>query len=149
MQSVQLESRVVAPGCGVLVIAEIGVNHDGSVERAIELVHAAKSAGADAVKLQIFSARRLMHPTAAFAGYQQSRVSDNTPVDMLARYELSDDAVRQIVAAARKIGLLPLATPFSMGDLPLIESLELPAIKIASPDLVNKPLLKAAAKLDR
>jgi len=149
MRPVTLETRTISAGCGTLVIAEIGVNHDGSVERAIELVHAAKAAGADAVKLQLFSAQRLMHPTAGFAGYQESRVNDATPAEMLARYELSDEGVRRIVATARSIGLLALATPFSFGDLGLIESLELPAIKIASPDLVNKPLLRACAKLGR
>jgi N,N'-diacetyllegionaminate synthase len=136
-------------GGRTLIIAEIGVNHDGSFSRAMELLLAASAAGADAVKLQIFQADRLMHRSSAFAEYQQSQVTDVTPADMLRRYELSERAVAELTAVAKRMGLLPLATPFSRGDLPLIESLDLPAVKIASPDLVNKPLLRAAAALER
>jgi N,N'-diacetyllegionaminate synthase len=132
-----------------LVVAEIGVNHDGSADKAIELLRAAKAAGADAIKLQIFQADRLMHVSSGFAGYQKSRVDDATAAEMLRRFELSEGDVRELTAAAKRMDLLPLATPFSPGDLPLIESLDLPAVKIASPDLVNKPLLRAAAALGR
>jgi len=133
----------------VLIVAEIGVNHDGSEKRAIELVTAAKKAGADAVKLQLFKATRLMHPSSAFAKYQADRVADDSPIEMLRRYELSDEAARRIVSQIRKAGLLPIVTPFSPGDLDLVRMLKPAAIKIASPDLVNPILLKAAAKLGR
>jgi sialic acid synthase SpsE len=131
----------------VLVIAEIGVNHDGSVAKALKLVRAAKKAGADAVKLQLFRADRLMHPSCDFAKYQKGRVSQKSAMEMLRQYELSDDDVRKIAREAKAAGLWLLATPFSPGDLPLLESLNCPAVKIASPDLVNKPLLHAASKL--
>lgn len=147
--SITIASRQIGAGLPALIIAEIGVNHDGSVEKALDLLRVAARAGADAVKLQLFSAARLMHPSAGFARYQQDRVSEATAPDMLRQYELSEAAVRQIAAEAKKLGLLLLATPFSVGDLPLIKALDLPAIKIASPDLVNKPLLAAAARLGR
>lgn len=131
------------------IIAEIGVNHDGSLSRALELVQIAKQSGADAVKLQIFRAEELMNPAATFAQYQQSRVSDANPIAMLQRYELSDDALHQLVQSIQAAGLIPLATPFSLPDLDTIASLNLPLIKIASPDIVNYPLLKAAAKLNK
>jgi N,N'-diacetyllegionaminate synthase len=129
-----------------LVIAEVGVNHDGSRERAIELVHLAAAAGADAVKLQIFRADLLMHPSTVFAAYQRDRVEDADPIAMLRRYELPDSAVEQIVATARELSLIPIATPFSREDVEIIERLDLPAIKIASPDLVNLPLLERVCR---
>jgi N,N'-diacetyllegionaminate synthase len=133
----------------VLVIAEIGVNHDGDTAQAFALLAAAKRAGADAVKVQLFQADRLMHASAAFAEYQRRSTGAATATDMLRKYELADAAVRQLAREARDLGLIFLATPFSPDDLALIEELNLPAVKIASPDLVNKPLLHRAAESHR
>lgn len=146
MNSVSIHGRRIGPGHPTLVIAEIGVNHDGSVARALELVEHAQLGGADAVKLQIFRARSLMHPSSGFAKYQQDRVLDSDPAAMLSRYELSDEQTHQVVRAITDAGMIPLATPFSPEDVQLIEKLHLPAIKIASPDLVNRLLLERAAK---
>jgi N-acetylneuraminate synthase/N,N'-diacetyllegionaminate synthase len=144
---VRIADRTIGIGNPALVIAEIGVNHDGSIRRAIELVELAAACGADAVKLQIFSAATLMHPSSQFAGYQQQRVEDADPTGMLRRFELSTEDVRDVVAAIRKRGLLPIATPFSPADVDVIAQLDLPAVKIASPDLVNFPLLERAIEL--
>jgi N-acetylneuraminate synthase/N,N'-diacetyllegionaminate synthase len=144
-----IDGRAIGPGCPTFVIAEIGVNHDGSAERAIELVSMAAACGADAVKLQLFRADRLMHRSAAFAQYQRLRVIDDSAVDMLRRYELPDDGLAEVVAAARGHGLVPLATPFSSEDVELVDRLGLPAVKIASPDLVNRLLLSRVARLGK
>jgi N-acetylneuraminate synthase/N,N'-diacetyllegionaminate synthase len=146
MNEISIGERTIGTDSPVLVIAEIGVNHDGSVERALKLVSIAAAAGADAVKLQVFRADRLMNRTSAFAEYQRDRVNDADPIAMLRRFELSDEAVGQITAKIQSLGLIPIATPFSPEDVPLLERLNLPAIKIASPDLVNLPLLKTAGR---
>ena len=95
------------------------------------------------------SAERLMHGSSTFARYQQPNAADANPTDMLRRYELSDQDVDAVVAEIRRLNLMPLATPFSTEDVERIDKLDLPAIKIASPDLVNWPLLRRAARTDR
>ena len=149
MQTMTIFGRRISPADPVLVIAEIGVNHDGEVGRALELVEHAQRAGADAVKQQIFRARTLMHASGAFATYQIERCAEASAVEMLEKYELSADDVETVVEAVRDRNMLPLATPFSLDDVTLIENLRLPAIKIASPDLVNRPLLRRAAQLGK
>lgn len=136
----------VGPGRPAYVIAEIGVNHDGSVARAIELVAHARDAGADAIKLQLFTADRLVHASAGTADYQRTACGATDQIALLKRYELSVDEVERIIDAATVAGLTTIATPFSVEDVFVIEQLALPAIKIASPDIVNKPLLERAAR---
>lgn len=133
----------------VFVIAEIGVNHDGSVDRAIELVHLARQCGADAVKLQVFRAEQLMHGSSKFAEYQKQAVDDADPTAMLRRYELSDKDLKRVTLAIEAAGMMPIATPFSPNDVFTCDKLNMAAIKIASPDIVNRPLLQKVAKTGR
>jgi sialic acid synthase SpsE len=132
-----------------LIIAEIGVNHDGSLDRALDLVRIASTCGADAVKLQIFRADALMHGSSSFATYQRAQSQAPDPAEMLRQYELPPAHVRRVVDAIRERDLIPIATPFSLPDVDAIADLNLPAIKIASPDLVNHPLLLRAAALGK
>ena len=141
----KINNRTISPISPTLVIAEIGVNHDGDVARAIELVRAAKAAGADAIKLQVFKAEHLMHPSARFAEYQVGRVDAEDPVAMLRQYELTDAELAAIKSAADAEGLLTIATPFSPSDVARVVAMGAHAIKIASPDLVNRVLLAEAA----
>ena len=77
-----IDGRTIGPGRRTFVIAELGVNHDGSVNKAIDLVRIAASCGADAVKLQLFRATSLLHPTCQMAAYQKKSLRDDTPIDM-------------------------------------------------------------------
>lgn len=149
MSEINIEGRAIGVGKPTLVIAEIGVNHDGSLSKALELVRIAAACGADAVKLQFFRAATLVHPQGELAEYQRGRTSAADPIELLRRYEMSGDDVSRIVKAIRDQRMIPLATPFSPTDLELVERLRLPAIKIASPDLINRPLLSAAARVGK
>ena len=142
-----LTGRSIGPGSPAFVIAEIGVNHDGSEATAMRLVEAAWEGGADAVKLQLFSASRLVHPRARLAGYQRA-TGAASPAELLRKYELDDDVVGRLVKAIGQSGMIALATPFSPADVTRIARLGLPAIKLASPDLTNDLLLDAAGELN-
>ncbi len=145
MKSLQIDARAVGPGEPVLVIAEIGVNHDGSLQKALHLVDLAAAAGADAVKWQMFQADALLSSQAQLADYQKRAGESADAMAMLRRLQLDDAACAALARHIRARGMIPLATPFSLGDVRRIVDLRLPAIKIASPDLVNWPLLRCAA----
>lgn len=149
VDTIRIDARHVGPGRPTLVVAEIGVNHDGSVNKALELVRIAQNCGADAVKVQVFRATTLVHPSGRLAEYQRAQAPADSPIDLLRRYELSGDDLAKVFKAVRELKMVPLATPFSPTDLDVVERFRLPAIKIASPDLVNRPLLAAAAKLGK
>ena len=141
-----IAGRRVADDAPAFVIAEIGVNHDGRRDTALRLVEAAWEAGADAVKLQLFRADSLVHASGGLAAYQKDS-GEQSPAAMLRRLELSEADVADVVAAVRAAGMVPLATPFSPEDVRQIRDLNLPAVKLASPDLVNPLLIDAASDL--
>lgn len=130
-----------------LIIAEAGVNHDGSLEKALALVDAAADAGADIVKFQTFNAKALAGRAAKKADYQQ-RTTDagESQLAMLERLELPHAVHHTLIARAKERGIEFLSTPFDDASLALLLSLKLPRIKIGSGDLTNAPLLHAAAR---
>jgi N-acetylneuraminate synthase len=129
-----------------LIIAEAGVNHDGSLKKALALVDAAADAGADIVKFQTFNAKALAGGAAKKADYQQ-RTTDaaESQLAMLERLELPQAAHRTLIERATERGIEFLSTPFDDASLAFLLSLRLPRIKIGSGDLTNAPLLHAAA----
>lgn len=131
----------------VCVVAEIGVNHDGDIARALQLVAAAADVGADAVKLQWFDPRHLLSNQAALADYQKE--GNNNIFAMLDRLKLDRDEMRRVRSAAVERGLRFIVTPFSLKSVDELADVEVDAVKIASPDAVNRPLLRRVARLDR
>lgn len=132
-----------------LIIAEAGVNHNGSIERALKLVDKAADAGADIVKFQTFDAEKLASAGAKKAAYQmKAGDAEDGQVEMLRNLQLSREDHRQILArcAGRKIEFL--SSPFDVESLRfLVEDLGLTRIKLGSGELTNGPLLLEAAKL--
>jgi N-acetylneuraminate synthase len=134
----------------VMVIAEVGVNHDGSLARARELVQAAASAGADAVKFQSFRSASVAREDAAKARYQlQTTAASESQLDMLRRLELPPAAQRELYDHCRRTGVEFLSTPFDLGSLASLVELGVSVIKLSSGDLTNEPLLREAAKSER
>ncbi len=140
----RIADRVIGSDHPPYIIAELGVNHDGSVDRAIELTRAAAAAGADAVKLQLFETDRLMSKVAKLAAYQKA-AGESDPVSMLRRLELSIGDMARVVALARELNVHAIVTVFSVELVEKAETLAWDAYKTASPDIVHKPLLDALA----
>lgn len=147
---VKIGNRLIGAGQSVYVIAEAGVNHDGDPAAAHRLVEAASKAGADAVKFQVFSAERLAGPAAATCAYQRTGDAVANQREMLRKLELNKQTFVELQDHAAELGIDFLATPFGLPELNfLVETLQVQAIKIASSDLVNVPLLTAAAASQR
>jgi N-acetylneuraminate synthase/N,N'-diacetyllegionaminate synthase len=142
---VTIGPRLIGPAEPLYVIAEAGVNHNGSVETARRLVDAARAAGADAVKFQAFKATRLASRHAEQAAYQKGSAAAASQVEMLAKLELTSAEFARLKRHCDAVGIEFLATPFGLEDLRALLDLGVRAIKIASPDIINRPLLEAAA----
>lgn len=135
---------------GTLIIAEAGVNHNGSLDRALALVDAAADAGADIVKFQTFRADALAASSAPKAAYQKRETgAGETQLDMLRRLELDEAAHHALLDRCRARGIRFLSTPFDLGSLDLLLRLDVPILKMGSGELTNAPLLLASARTQR
>jgi N-acetylneuraminate synthase len=147
MKTVEIGNRAVGPGHPGFIIAEAGVNHNGSVEMARHLIDVAAEAGADAVKFQTFRAEALVTASSPKAEYQlQTTSKQESQLDMLRRLELSRPAHRelQLYCHQRKISFL--STPFDESAVDFLDQLGVPAFKISSGDVTDIPLLEHVAR---
>lgn len=124
------------------IIAEAGVNHNGSLDIACQLVDAAAEAGADAVKFQTFRAEKLATASAPKAAYQQDNTDpQESQLEMLRGLELSESDHVALIARAKARGILFLSTPFDEESSDLLERLSVPAFKLPSGEVTNLPLI--------
>jgi len=130
------------------IIAEAGVNHNGSLEQAFLLVDAAAEAGADAVKFQTFKADKLVSRAAAKAEYQIGTTGKNeSQHEMIRKLELDEAAHMRLLQHCRSKGIEFLSTPFDLESLDMLVSrFDLSRIKLASGEITNGPFLLAAAR---
>ncbi len=139
--TVRLGQREIGPGKDIYIIAEAGVNHNGNIDMAFQLVDIAKRAGADAVKFQVFTADNLVTGNAPTANYQAEKGHGNQK-QMLRELELTREEFFDVFEYCRDAEIEFLATPFSIADLEFLLELGVSSIKIASPDIINVPLLE-------
>lgn len=132
--------------CGVYVIAEVGGNHNGDIDKALELVSSAASAGADAVKFQTYKAENLVLPSLKPLSHVRSSYASQ--FDRFKSLELTNDDYLKIVSLCQQLGIDFMTTPFDMDAL-IKFSPQMPAIKIASGDLTYKQLVEKAAALNK
>lgn len=134
----------------VFIIAEAGVNHNGSLDLALQLVDAAKASGADAVKFQTFRADLLATRSAHKAPYQQRTTADSeSQFDMLQRLELDAAAHERLIEHSRKVGIQFLSSPFDGDSADLLATMNVPLFKIPSGEITNLPLLEHVARKGR
>ena len=127
----------------VFVIAEIGVNHDGDVEKAKELIDCAAFAKADAVKFQSFSADQIVVKSAPLARYQKMNIADvSDQYQMLKRLELQLPAFKVLSSYAQSKKLEFMSTPFDIKSARTLSALGVRRIKLSSGDINNLPLLR-------
>ncbi|MBN2735014.1 MAG: N-acetylneuraminate synthase [Methanomicrobiaceae archaeon] len=129
------------------IIAEAGVNHNGNLNLAKQLVDVAAESGADAVKFQTFRAESLASKNAEKADYQiESTSEDESQYYMLKKLELSYQDFRRLSDYTKEKNLIFLSTPFDEESASFLEEIGIPAYKISSGEITNLPLLKLIAK---
>ncbi|MDG0873578.1 N-acetylneuraminate synthase [Paenibacillus thiaminolyticus] len=129
------------------IIAEAGVNHNGSLEMAKELVRVAAQSGADAIKFQTFKAQHLVTAYADMAEYQMKTSKAQSQFELLKNLELSNEYHFEIIEFCEKEGIEFLSTPFDVESLLfLVNKCRIKRIKLSSGDLTNGPLLLEAGR---
>lgn len=129
----------------VFIIAEAGVNHNGSLELAYKLVDAAKEANADCVKFQTYITENDTAVNCEKAEYQKTEQQESQ-YELLKKLELSFDEFRKIQEYCKKKGIMFLSTPFDIESLKFLEEIHMPIWKIASSEVENFQLLREMAK---
>ena len=134
----------------VFIIAEAGVNHNGSIDLAKKLIDVASNAGADAVKFQSFKADNLTTKNAQKAMYQKETTNiEESQFDMLKKLELSIEMHKELISYCKNKKIIFLSSPFDHESIELLEDLGLEIFKIPSGEITNLPYLRHIGKLDR
>ena len=133
----------------VLIIAEAGVNHNGSIEIAKQLVDKAVDAGVDIIKFQTFKAEKLVSKSAKQADYQKKNIgstADDSQLNMLKKLELSHEDHEALIQYCKQKGIRFFSTAFDMESIDYLHSLNLGLWKIPSGEITNYPYIKKIAQ---
>ena len=145
-RSIRIGNREVGDEHPCFIIAEAGLNHNGSVERACEMVREARRAGADAVKFQTFKAAEFIVDDSLMLSYtSQGREITESQLQLFQRHEFPEESWRRINACCDSEGIVFLSTPQNSTDLDLLLDIGVPAIKVGSDDFTNLPLVRRYA----
>jgi sialic acid synthase SpsE len=145
MTEFSIAGRKIGADHPPLVIPEVGINHEGSVETALALVDAAAAAGAELVKFQCHITEKEMVPTDMTPG----KISTEKLWDIIKRCELSESEERRVQAACAAKGMTYLSTPFSREAADRLNAMDVPGFKIGSGECNNLPLLDHIAKFGK
>jgi N,N'-diacetyllegionaminate synthase len=147
MNHFAIAGRDISDEHPAFIIAEVGINHNGSVDTALEMIGVAKRAGSDAVKFQTFKASEFVgDQTQQFSYQSQGKQVTESMLAMFERFELPDAAWPRIKAECDRQRIVFMSTPQNRSDLDLLLAVGLPAVKIGSDDFNNLPLIRSYAK---
>ncbi len=145
--SLKIEGRTTGEGYPCFIIAEAGINHNGSLAIAKKMIDVAKKAGVDAIKFQTFKAKELVNNEKETYEYEtQGKKVKESQLKMFERCELQEKDWKIISLYCKKKGIIFFSTPQNVSDLKILLRVGVPAIKVGSDDLVNLPLQEAYAK---
>lgn len=146
-KSINILDRKIDVNSATFIIAEAGVNHNGDMSIAKQMVDVAVSCGVDAIKFQTFKADKLILRETAKAPYQTKTTDVNeSQYDMLKKLEMSKEQTIDIMKYCQKKGIIFISTPFEKTSLDELDSLNVPAYKIAATDLTNIQYLRQVAE---
>ncbi len=144
--SIYLNNKTIS----VFIIAEAGVNHNGSLDLAKKMIDAAVEAGADAIKFQTFQAERVVSRYAPKAEYQKEKTAEGeSQLEMIKKLELGAAAHQELIAYCARKSILFLSTPFDLESVDLLDSLGLDIFKIPSGEITNLPYLRKIGALKK
>lgn len=142
----KVSSKIISENAPVFIIAEAGVNHNGDINKAKELIDVAAMAGADAVKFQAFKTENLILRDVEKAPYQQKTTDlKESQFEMLKSLEITKIQNKELVEYCNNKNIIFLSTPFDEDSIDELLELDLPAFKVASTDTTNLPFLKKLA----
>lgn len=134
----------------VFIIAEAGVNHNGSIELARKMVDTASKAGADAIKFQTFKAEKLVTRYAEKADYQRDASDEKElQISMLKKLELNIEDHRKLISYCNEKKIIFMSTPFDIESIQLLIELGLKIFKIPSGEITNLPYLRCIGRLNK
>ncbi len=134
----------------VFIIAEVGINHNGSINLAKKLINVASKAGADAVKFQTFKTENVVVKNAKKANYQKNDNEKNqSQFELIKKLELSANTYKKLINYCKKKKILFLSSPFDLDSIDLLNNLGLKTIKVPSGEITNLPFLKKLGKLNK
>ncbi len=145
--TIHIGSRAIGPGHEPFIILEAGINHNGDLAMARQMIEVARQAGADAIKFQTFRADEFISdPGLLFTYKSQGKEVTESMLEMFRRYEFSFAEWCEIRKACDEIGMVFLSTPQNVSDMELLLKIGVPALKVGSDDFTNLPLLKRYAQ---
>lgn len=144
---INIAGNVIAKGGNPFIIAEAGINHNGKIETAFDMIKVARETEADCIKFQTFKAEEFVaDPSQTYTYTSQGKEVTESMLEMFKRYEFSKEEWFSIKKRCDEEGIIFLSTPQNVTDLNLLLEIGVEAIKVGSDDFTNIPLLKSYVK---